>query len=411
VREPRLPYEPVFVAALVGTSAFQLRLGGLPLGPGEILMVLWWMLAGTVLLRPERMRPGPAAPATVVCWTFALAAVGIGALWGQWQGRAGMDGAGRDLLAIVFVFLFSLSLAALLPAGAAGRLAARTSIALAVFLGALLVAGLAVRTIGPFDLWYMRVRFVGLATNPNQLALFVAAAPFLLLQRLGELPEGARRWPLQVAIATLIAVGIATTSDALAFSWLACAGLVAAWVWTRALLRKHRSALVPLFGGILLPALIVTAVVLFGIPAYAKAERAVLAIIEVGSQASVRLALWTHGFEAFAQSPWVGWGPGAHSGVLRPFQNTECHNTYCDWLTVAGLMGAVPLFGLVAYAVYRAVATSRYLLAIGLLAVASFAVFHYILRQPMFWFYVIVVLAWTTDPVRRTDDLRREARR
>jgi len=387
------------VVALVATSATQLRISGLPVGPGEIGLVAWMAVASAATLLAWGMAwrlPLGFWPVAAF-WIAILPLVWLGFLRASAAGLNEESGADRDMLAILFVAVFAVVLSAHLSTAAAARTLLRGySIAAAVTLLALLVVAIPLRRIGPFELWYEIVRFVGLATNPNQLALFVAPIPFLVAQALADDRSLSGFRCFLVAGAAFV-VGIATTSDALLAAWVACVGAMATWWWVRSLNMAHRSPWKLLFLLVVLPALAAGFLFAVGPSVYEVLERKLVSLIDFGSQASVRLTLWSHGVDALAQSPLFGWGPGAHSGMAGPFGAMESHNTYVDWATISGLFGVAALVALLVNVLWRCVNANKPYLALAVTSLASFAAFHYVLRQPVFWFVLVSILAWSRE--------------
>lgn len=394
-RRPAVVFEGLLVAGLLLTSAIKLRLPALPLGPGELVLIVWLVVAAS---RSWGRRSEPGVQSTLVpftvFWLVALSAMGLGAFVAQSVGIAGEEPAGRDFIALGLDAGFSLVLSAELRRCDARRLAVRYGRWAMIFFGVLLVIAIVRRRIGPFDLWYELVRFTALATNPNQIALYLVPAPFFLLEDRVDRPFGSPRPRILLAVAVLVVVGVATGSDALVLSWIAGGGAVAGWLWLRAMLSAHRSASAPFLGGIMPPILFIAGMVLWGEVLYDKVEHSLSSTINEGGQASDRFSLWANGVKAFSYSPVVGWGPGAHSGVNAPFSGMECHNTFVDWLTVTGALGEVALVGLLLWVLGSTVTAKKVALSIGVAVIISFSSFHYVLRQPVFWFYLVVASSW-----------------
>ena len=398
VARPAVILEGLLVAGLLLTSAIKLRLPALPLGPGELLLIIWLALASC---RCWSRRNWPGGEGQVVpfalFWLTALSATGLGAFVAQIVGIGGEEPAGRDFVALTLDAAFSLVLAGELRRSDPRRLAVRYARWAMLFFGGLLLVAVVRRRLGPFDLWYELVRFTALATNPNQIALFLAPAPFFLLEDRADRPLGSRRPPVLLAVSVIVLVGVATGSDALALSWIAGGGAVAGWLWLRAMLHVHERPTTPFLGGLLPPLIFVVSLVLWGELLYDKAEQALSSTINEGGQASDRFSLWINGVRAFSYSPVVGWGPGAHSGVNAPFSGMECHNTFVDWLTVSGTLGELALVGLLLWVLAKAVRARTVALSTGVVVLMSFSSFHYVLRQPVFWFYLVVASSWAAS--------------
>jgi O-antigen ligase len=110
-------------------------------------------------------------------------------------------------------------------------------------------------------------------------------------------------------------------------------------------------------------------------------------------QGRVRLDLWVHGVEAWAHSPLVGLGPGAFSGIDRPFQGSEAHNTIIDWGASTGLLGVAAWLALAGATAFATIRARSLPLAGACIAFFVFAQFHYVMRHPILWFVQLALLA------------------
>ena len=71
----------------------------------------------------------------------------------------------------------------------------------------------------------------------------------------------------------------------------------------------------------------------------------------------------------------------------------EAHSTYVDLAGSTGLIGLCALLCLVIATLMRCVLANKVYLALAVLSLATFSSFHYVLRQPVFWFYLVTILA------------------
>ena len=111
------------------------------------------------------------------------------------------------------------------------------------------------------------------------------------------------------------------------------------------------------------------------------------------SRRSVRFALWKHGIDALLTSPVVGLGPGAYSGITKPFDGIEAHNSLIDWGTNTGIVGVVLFAALILSLLKMGWRNRNFVGIIGIFSLLMFAQFHYVFRQPIFWFYLLVFSA------------------
>ncbi|MBK6597911.1 MAG: hypothetical protein IPG25_08460 [Proteobacteria bacterium] len=70
----------------------------------------------------------------------------------------------------------------------------------------------------------------------------------------------------------------------------------------------------------------------------------------------------------------------------------EAHNSFLDWATVAGLPAAISLGFIVLCALAGLLLRTEYELALALSAIVVFSMFHFVLRQPVFWLFLALAL-------------------
>ena len=187
--------------------------------------------------------------------------------------------------------------------------------------------------------------------------------------------------------------GAATQSDALWLGWILGAAVLMAVTWLRGLAGRERTVKSMLVAGVVLPCLAGAALVPISGLLTQSLESAIEDRANQGGQAGTRVTLWRHGMEAVSMSPAFGWGPGAHSGFETPFEGTESHNSYIDLAAQAGLPVALGVIALCGLAMAFATRSGAVPIALGLLSLAVLAVFHNLLRQPVFWFMLFAVLS------------------
>jgi hypothetical protein len=117
-----------------------------------------------------------------------------------------------------------------------------------------------------------------------------------------------------------------------------------------------------------------------------------------GNQGAIRANLITNGLKSLSESPVVGLGPGSFSGDFGPFENREVHVTPLDWATQTGSIGLVLLIFLIGLSLYKAWISNRIELLAGMASLIVFAQFHYILRQPIVWVFVVYLITLTPNP-------------
>lgn len=112
-----------------------------------------------------------------------------------------------------------------------------------------------------------------------------------------------------------------------------------------------------------------------------------------GDKLRVRISIWQHSMEAWKASPVFGLGPGAYSGMERPFQNTESHNLPLQLLTNAGLIGllsAIGFFLWLVWRLWRSPDAAPWIAAIAGLVGQGMG--QYFMRHPVFWLLIALVV-------------------
>lgn len=218
--------------------------------------------------------------------------------------------------------------------------------------------------------WYYG-RFSAGAKNPNQLALYMACAIVLA--------AGALHRPVLRALVVcfLGAVAVATGSDAvMAF------GATAGVVYLVSSILPAR--VLPIFAPPLL-GLVIWIWFAYGAD-----------IVSIGQfewsqadQGDSRLLLYANGLRAWLDSPFsivVGHGAGVYSGLGAPFSGSESHNTPIDILTIGGVVGLVVLYFHFLKGLATAYRAQDTLLVASFSALLVFSLFHFVARQPIYWF-------------------------
>ena len=389
------------------TGATQLRMEGLPLGPGEALLAFWMGFVAFCLLRKVPFGYSGAFRPFATFWLIAAVLLGAGSLVSVGFDRQHGPTAGHDALAFAFVAPLTCFLA--MRVGDISdeqyylRLARATFFAISAMGLLLLTASLATSQLGPIDFWYGRgTRFRGWSENPNQLAMFMVPMPFLgwyLLQRAQGLP---RRLLDFLAISVCMAVGLATDSDALKVAWAGAAGLVGIWLWCRLLVRGRGNFLQMAIGCFVVPVLVLTFMGGLGDRLVAQFVEISEQVYEKGDRGQIGMMVLMNGLEAIRHSPFVGWGPGAYSGIYRSFDGFEAHNTLVDWGMSTGVLGMLLFLGLLFWCTVRVIRSGSPWLLGALVAIVSDTLFGYSLRHPMFWLMLVLIAALPEPTARRT---------
>jgi hypothetical protein len=326
---------------------------------------------------------------------LAFALLGIGAIVASATGHQDKEGAAHDTIAFVLAAVLSCFLglrwiedsAELYPL----QMARFTLFICALVTTALLVAAHFTPVLGAVSLWYGGIRFRGWAENPNQIALFALTMPFFGLYLMQRAHGPWRKTAYLVAVAGAVAVGIASLSDALRVAWTGTLCTIGGILWLRSIAHARGWSLaVPFF---LVPFTVIFLGIAFGDDIVLKVHDVAQRIYEEGEQGEKRFILWSSGLEAIRQSPIVGFGPGAYSGDLGPFESSEAHNSWIDWGMSTGILGIALHVGMLAWCASRTLRAGSLCLFAIVESLAIFSFFGYSLRQPMYWLALVLALA------------------
>ena len=75
-----------------------------------------------------------------------------------------------------------------------------------------------------------------------------------------------------------------------------------------------------------------------------------------------------------------------------PHQHKESHNTLIDWLASTGFVGMLVYGWLLWHIAGACIRSGRGWLFGAFLTMQIFSLFHYVVRQPIYWFYMIMIL-------------------
>ncbi len=380
---------PLIGGALFLTVATQLRPPGFPVGAGEaalLLLAMAWLVR--FVAAPVALFDDPHAALVRGGLLLGAAALAFGALWGVLEGEGQISW--HTAAAYCFAVLVFVSVLGLTRMKAFDGVGLIRTIAVVAVWGTALVslADTLFPTWIPCDVWYQGdvLRLTGCSDNPNQLALLLLPAPFILADAASRLSVGRNRL-FTVGTAGLgVVVGLATGSDALVAGTLLGLGVV-----LLLMLRSGQRWAIALTG---LGAAVVAVGILSAIALHDDAlgrlvNRAEEAA-DTNGQLVTRIELWTAGVKSVVDSSFAGWGPGAYSLLNEEGERQEAHNTFVDWTTNAGIVGLVALLGILAVALDALHRAERPWLFGSVVALMGFSFFHFVLRQPVFWIYALV---------------------
>ena len=396
----------LFSGGLLLTAATQLRVPGLPVGPGE-LMLFGWLALG-VLLGSASAQISRAGQAPVsIFWAAFILSQSIGMVV-SFASELFFDTA--SLIHDIGAYCFCLAITAMLVRELADEAHRRriVQVILSVSLGGLLLQllqGLGLFSVPGTEPWYYN-RLQGWSENPNMLGLLSA---FIVLLSLFGIESATSRREILLSLVTggvALLTGFMTRSDSFALSILVGGSLwLGMQTWTRLTMRGHSiSSTMAALCFFSAPVFLLAAAP-FAPAAMSAVETYTTNMYDDNSQGETRLNLWREAVGKGMESQLLGYGPGPHltskSFKRPPPDKFEAHNTFLDIFTQAGLVGVlafVVLIGVTFASAIRAGMAPLVALASGLLI---FSMFHFVIRQPIFWFGLVLCLVESQSALRR----------
>ena len=403
---------------LLLSTASQLRLAGLPIGPGEICLLIWVVL----MLGREVARLGPpltpALSRLLIFWSLFVVAQTLGTAVGAAIGdRHDPELFLHDVLA--YPLIAAVSCLSVVQPGAGARLHRVawlfTTLGSACLAFQLIVAWGLVDA--PFiDPWYWE-RLRGWSQLPAQLALLCIVLGLVSLHLVGTT---VRLGPKIVAIACAILpiyVGRLTQADTFSLVLVAGGPIFVAfkfreWILSAGHELTLRSAAVWVF--LLGAPLLLVSLVPLGSEIAEHAGGLAKELTKNGGkdadqEAQLRLQVWSNAIGRGLEAGMLGLGPGPHLDIppvlvaarqvenepkniehpqLSSAPNFEAHNTLLDLFVQGGLLADLSFVWLLATSFLntcRARAASLTTLVVGLFI---YGLFTLIIRHPVFWFAI-----------------------
>jgi O-Antigen ligase len=391
----------VLAAAVLLTSATQLRASAAPVGPGELLLLLWAFSAIKDVLRGGDIRSDSAFLGFALFWGVTSVLLPLG--WFVALLHPNLPVVEAWVIHSAQALTFTGVLTCLMANHRGDEhfflSAARYYVILAgLTFSGLLALGQVMPIVAGIELWEWH-RFRGWSENANQLGLFCVVVPFLACYLWRRDESVLRRTGYIAGLLACVAVGIATDSDAAVLGWLVAAGVMITIHWVQHWGKARSSSFAVVMYDVMVPVtLLVLGWWLIG-AVLDDVWRAVVDMYQKSGQGALRLRLWASGIGAISKSAsslLVGLGPGPHAYGFGPMGLMESHNTYIDWFTTTGVIGLMSLLLLLGWLVLRTLkadALSLFGLMIGLMV---FSVTHFTLRQFVSWFALVLVANFTT---------------
>lgn len=386
----------LLATGLVLTTASQLRLPGMPFGPGEICLLVWLMLASFRFTVQRRTLNPEAFFRIVMFWLCFALALSLGMCVAYLRRELDPAWVSHDAFAYLLMAGMSCLIIATMTADGDLRRAAWQIVLL--WDAALLLQitfGLGLFTPAGIEPWYWD-RFRGWSENPNQLALFCAVmAPLSLHLALSH--KGAARVIALLSLALSLVAGRMTRSDTFLIAMLTSTTLFSVLLVTKMLAFRSgfRFAAAVLTIAAIIPLSISLAP--YALAVSDEAEAFAISLAKDGGgdgtveTAALRLQLWEDAMITGLSAGSLGLGPGPH--LRKPSETSqfsptpfEAHNTLLDIFLQGGLLGVLALLGLTASILVSLLRARLDALLLGLAALTVFSISHLVIRHPILWF-------------------------
>jgi len=388
--------------ALIASTFTQLRFSGMPVGFSDVLFLLYIGYSFLVVLHTYNkgysyniLQPTRASllPIVVFFLVFIFLMV-LGTLYSTaFQIETGMSPY-HNLFA--FFYLTILFVSMLIRGDINIGLTARyTSIALALIVSIMTIVSIFTRDFIGVELYYLWTdRLMLFTKSPNHLADFIAPLPFLLLYFLFGMKSRIFQGLMFVLIVLIFLAGIMAQSKATLLAWtIAMLFLFFKWLSSSIYTRY----IVGFFSIFLLFAFLFFQNefndLFFG---------GTKNILDSGNNLHlnkgilrdihIRTGLIYNAVQLANLSPFFGYGAGASTGITEPFLGREAHNNIADILMISGYFGLFAYLLIMSFIVVRIINSKKILLLAAFVVMVITSLYHFQLRQPLFWLYLVFIL-------------------
>lgn len=382
------------LTGIILTNATQLRLPGVPIGIGEIMVFIWIILALIKFITYKSYLSTPILKLVGLFWLVAFTSLTLGLSIADSMNLKS-SAWHHDYLAFILSFILSICLANSHFFYLEIYRMIDYVISFSTF--ALLIIFLFPDYVPFLNLWYGEVRFLGWSQNPNQLSLLLSAIPFFALYFFRRSSQSLSKLKFILIIVCCFILGASTQSDALNFGWIVgfivsifiglYISIINKFISTNKYIKSELKGILQGISAILAVIIILILTEFL----YQKVYGIFGSVYDDGNQGSLRMTLWKNGITAISYSPLFGLGPGAHSGITRPFLDFEAHNTVIDWGSSSGIVGIIAYISLLGWIAWQAWKKQSFIMFAAVVCLMTFSCFHYVLRHPIFWFYLLSI--------------------
>jgi O-antigen ligase len=373
------------------TTASQLRSESFPIGPGEIMILIWMLSVGIRSTNPRYYMITSTVRGVFLFWIVSFIALNVGFLIAESK-EISSSSFLHDALAFMLGFLFSMAFAISRISKKEIQKILLISITFTIF--CLFILRFLAFLVPFVEPWYAGVRFSGWSKDPNQLAFLLSTFPFFSIHCLSQCNSNAKKfWCILLIMGSLL-FGMDTQTDSLKICWILGFILLVLFETHKSVANyiNHSISIKKFIFNQITFILILLLVSGLGYFFSKEISSAISEMYNEGSQGETRLKLWFNGIEAAYNSPLFGLGPGAHSGLTAPLSDFEAHNTFIDWASSSGLIGLTSYIAFTFWVGCKAWLRGYMALVAALIALIIYSSFIYVLRHILFWFYLISIV-------------------
>ena len=223
-------------------------------------------------------------------------------------------------------------------------------------------------------------RYTGGAQNPNQLLFYASTLQLMLIVYM-------KKW-LYLLLPPLVFIMWQTKSDAYNLSIFI---IIIMYVYFRIITFKNTKYIYNIF--ILL---ITTSILIYFL--LDKYSNLLVEIWEVSDEGDARINLARNGLIAAFDSPLWGLGSGSFSGIDKPYQGSEAHNTFIDLATQFGFIFPILIYTIFSLAFLKSIKQKNFFLAAFILGFIESGLFHFSARHFSFWLEIGIFITYIWSP-------------
>ena len=276
-----------------------------------------------------------------------------------------------------------------------GLTARYTTIMLALVVSIMVVISIFTRKFIGIDLYYLWTdRLMLLTKSPNHLADFIAPLPFLLLYFLFDSKYKVFQGLMVILVFLVLLAGVMSQSKATLLAWIIAMSFLLFKLISSSAYTRYIVGFVTLF--LLLTFFIFqnefNDLFFHGTKNFLDSGSNLHLNKGILYDIYIRTGLIYNAIELANLSPVFGYGAGASTGISEPFLGREAHNNIADLLMISGYFSLLGYLLLMFYIIVQIINSKKTLLLAAFIVITIVSMYHFQLRQPLFWFYLIFIL-------------------